>query len=224
MFRPFLVLFAMLVSASAGAQAVRAPEFSHLPEGARIVLMPPDVELFSLGAGGVSEPMAQWTEQARGHLLDSLRRREAESGGRLHEIDHGDADTDALNTLHGSVANAIALHHYYPPYSLPTKDKTLRWHIGADTAALRERSGADYALFIFIRDSYATGERKATMFLAALFGVGLQGGAQIGYASLVDLNTGDIVWFNRLLRMTGDLREATAAEESVTALLDKFPR
>jgi len=44
---------------------------------ARIVLMPPDVELFALGTGGVSEPMAQWTEQACDHLLESLRRRQA---------------------------------------------------------------------------------------------------------------------------------------------------
>ena len=32
----------------------------------------------------------------------------------------------------------------------------------------------------------------------ALLGVGLAGGSQTGYASLVDLRTGRVVWFNNL--------------------------
>jgi hypothetical protein len=35
---------------------------------------------------------------------------------------------------------------------------------------------------------------------------GIMGGVQSGFASLVDLRTGDIVWFNQLGRATGDLR------------------
>ena len=49
------------------------------------------------------------------------------------------------------------------------------------------------------------------------------GGAQVGYASLVDLNTGRVLWFNRLLRGRGDLREADKAAETVNALLEEFP-
>ena len=49
------------------------------------------------------------------------------------------------------------------------------------------------------------------------------GGQQIGYASLVDLNDGRILWFGRLARNSGDLREATPAAETVEALLSDFP-
>jgi hypothetical protein len=49
------------------------------------------------------------------------------------------------------------------------------------------------------------------------------GGAQVGYASLVDLNTGQVVWFNRLQRGSGDLREADKAGETLNALLQQFP-
>ena len=42
-------------------------------------------------------------------------------------------------------------------------------------------------------------------------------------ASLVDLSTGEILWFNRLVRGSGDLREAEKAKESLGALLDSFP-
>jgi len=57
----------------------------------------------------------------------------------------------------------------------------------------------------------------------ALLGVGLAGGAQTGYASLVDLRTGRVVWFNNLARGFGDLREPEPARETVEALLKSFP-
>ena len=56
-----------------------------------------------------------------------------------------------------------------------------------------------------------------------LLGVGIAGGSQIGYASLVDLNDGRIVWFNDLRRASGDLREAEPAKETVEVLLKGFP-
>lgn len=224
MLRILVLILGTLISQAALAQAVRAPEFDRLAGNSRIVLMPLDVELFTMTAGGMTEPQAHWTEQARNHLLASLRRREAAMDTPLIELADQDIKVAELNHLHGAVAGAIALHHYLTYYELPTKEKRMDWHIGADTDWLREKTGADYALFLFVRDSYATAERKMTMFLAAMLGVGIPAGIQIGYASLVDLQTGQIVWFNRLVRGTGDLREAEPAEESITALLDKFPR
>jgi hypothetical protein len=49
------------------------------------------------------------------------------------------------------------------------------------------------------------------------------GGLQTGYASLVDLNTGRVRWFNRLARGSGDLREADKAADTIEALLEQFP-
>jgi hypothetical protein len=58
----------------------------------------------------------------------------------------------------------------------------------------------------------------------AALGVGMNpGGRQTGYASLVDLNSGQILWFNRLQRGSGDLREAGKAAETLNALLTEFP-
>ena len=57
----------------------------------------------------------------------------------------------------------------------------------------------------------------------ALLGAISLGGEQVGYASLVDLHTGRVVWFNRLSRMSGDLREPAPARETVEALLKDFP-
>jgi len=58
---------------------------------------------------------------------------------------------------------------------------------------------------------------------AAILGVGVPGGRQISFASLVDLDTGDIVWFNFLVSGTGDLRDPNSARDSVDSLLAGFP-
>jgi hypothetical protein len=88
---------------------------------------------------------------------------------------------------------------------------------------VKKATGARYALFSWLRDSYASAERKAAMIGLALLGIGISGGQQVGYASLVDLETGRVVWFNRLARQSGDLREAESAAETVDALLSEFP-
>ena len=108
-------------------------------------------------------------------------------------------------------------------WALPTKEGKLDWSFGDALQPLQQTSGARYALFIWVRDSYASAERVAAMVLMAALGVGLSGGTQQGYASLVDLETGRVLWFNSLARASGDLREPAKAAETVDALLLGFP-
>jgi hypothetical protein len=208
----------------AGAAKNRAEGFEKLGQGARIAVMPIDVELFSLSAGGVPEPRADWTEVAHSHFRAALHARKPRPDIEVIDLEDADDETvHALNALHGAVSAAIAGHHF-GMFALPTKEGRLDWSMGPEVRAIRERSGADYALFTFIRDSYASSERVAAMVVAAAFGVGLSGGRQVGYASLVELETGRVVWFNFLVRGTGDLREADKARETLDALLQGFPQ
>ena len=41
----------------------------------RVLVLPPDVELSILHAGGIEEPNAEWTRLARRHIADDLGRR-----------------------------------------------------------------------------------------------------------------------------------------------------
>ena len=104
MLRIFVLVLGTLISQAALAQAVRAPDFDRLAGNSRIVLMPLDVELFTMTAGGMTEPQAHWTDQARGHLLASLRRREAAMDTPLIELTEQDSKVAELNHLHGAVA------------------------------------------------------------------------------------------------------------------------
>lgn len=221
-----LVLSLSLCTAPVWAQSKNlAPGFTRLPEQAKVVVMPVDVELFSMSAGGVQEPRADWTEQAQKHLQQELLRPRSHLTRLVMPLKAELHDSMAeLNGLHGAVAQSIFFHHIQGVSKLPTKNGELRWTLGEAVKDLREQTQADYGLFVWVRDSYASAERKAAMIAMAFLGVGLAGGAQVGYASLVNLKDGQVVWFNGLNRASGDLREAKSAEETVQMLLKNFPR
>jgi hypothetical protein len=210
---------------AASANKNVAPGFAGPSSADRIVLMPVDVELFSLSAGGVVEPKADWTAAAQTHMKAAIAAKKAELKLPSQELSDSEADEFAEQVgLHAAVARSIALHHSLGGmWALPTKAGALDWSFDDAMQPLRQKSGARYALFVWVRDTYASAERKAAMVALALLGVGISGGVQVGYASLVDLDSGRVVWFNRLVRAQGDLREAAPAKESIDALLSGFP-
>ncbi len=220
----FLALLGLVMQAHAQDSKNLAPGFSTRPAASKLVVVPADLELFSISGGGVMEPKADWTEAASQHFKTALDSNQQLLGASVVRISERDLDELAeINALHGAVAQAIFIHHMVGVVKLPTKNDKLDWSLGDAVKPLKAKTGADYALFTWIRDSYASAERKAAMFAMALLGVGIAGGAQIGYASLVDLNNGRVVWFNDLRRGSGDLREAKEARETVETLLKGFP-
>jgi hypothetical protein len=79
-------------------------------------------------------------------------------------------------------------------------------------------------LFTYIRDSYTSGGRKALRIASLLLlGGDIGGGQQVGVTTLVDLRTGQVVWFNYLARQTGDLRDEQGARATVQDMLKGLP-
>jgi hypothetical protein len=219
-----VVLFAGALQAQESDPKHLAPGFHARPAGSKLVIVPADMELFSISAGGVLEPKADWTEAAQKNFKAALAVRRDQLGANAVELQDAELDEfSELNALQRAVAEAVFVHHTGMGMKLPTKNERLDWSLGEAVKPLKARTGADYALFTWIRDSYASDERKATMIAMALLGAISFGGEQIGYASLVDLNSGRVVWFNDLRRMSGDMRDEKAAMETVETLLEGFP-
>lgn len=194
----------------------------------KILLMPPDVQLSEMQASGLQEPRADWTEMAKANLKAALARRLEERKSLLVDyLPPGNLSEERVHNrlinLHNAVGNAVRIHKLLQPYQLPTKEGRFDWSLGPNAARLREAYGADYALFFFVRDSYASAGRAAMVVALAIFGVGVPGGRQDGYVSLVDLRSGEIVWFNVVLGQGGDLRESGQTQESVKDLLADMP-
>lgn len=200
---------------------------------ARVVLMPLDIQLTELTAAGLEEPKADWTEAARANVTAGLTAALADHGLALRQYNKPKRSQSArrdeqLEKLHSTVGGTILVHHYNAMNRLPTKQGQLDWTLGAMARKLGGDQNAEYALFVFLRDSYATAGRKAAM-VASTIVSGLLGtpvakaGERIGFASLVDLHSGKVVWFNVLYSDSGDLREAAPAREVVDDLMSGFP-
>jgi hypothetical protein len=208
----------------------------------RLLVLRPDVTVGSLTTGGMVEPRADWTDQARASIVQALRAQQAGRGGNLTIIEHRNqlpgvtaqelADVERLNF---AVDQSIVLHKYLGDY-LPTKrGKGLDWTLGTDAVKLGQKSGFDYALFLHAEDQVASRGRVAlgVLGLAGCFigfcAPNVGGQQQLDYASLVDLKTGEVVWFNVVSAGSeipglkfGDLRTPQGAAQMVERLVGRM--
>jgi hypothetical protein len=240
-------LIALGMVSAALAACVQTKQYADVqftpPQGDyKLLVMRPDVTVGSVTTGGMVEARADWTEQARANLLAALKAQQAARGGNAVILEKRDSlpgvpaeDIAELERLHYAVGSSIALHKYSGRY-LPTKrGKGLDWTLGEDAVALGRKSGMDYALFLYAEDSFASTGRVALQVLGiAGCAVGfcapnIGGGGQFAYASLVDLRTGEVVWFNVLQTGTqiaginiGDIRKPEGAANMVERLLNRM--
>jgi hypothetical protein len=192
------------------------------PAGARIVLLQPDVHRALLTAGGVQEPRADWSRQGKDNLAAEMQ---ASLEARRHAFQMVDPETamegrtGQLLRLNEAVTQSIPVFGH-----IPTKKGEFVWTLGDGAQALGSAYQADYALFVTARGSYASSGRVVAMIGMAALGVGIPLGSQSAMASLVDLKTGRIVWYNTALAgPNADMREPEGAKALVTAMLKDAP-
>ena len=192
-----------------------------------VALIEPDIELSELGAGGMAEPRKEWTSTARLLYPQAARETLARQGiGMVPDYalpaDAGPEDRRRQMYLLSQAVSMSILRFSRagPSGGLRNKHGQFDWTLGPGVQVLREATGADYGLFTYIRDSYASGGRTA-MRIAGLLLLGgdIGGGTQVGLASLVDLRTGQVVWHNLLVDQTGDLRNLAGARETADDIL-----
>lgn len=234
--KKFITKFALVCFCIAVLAACETKSFyrsATLGEGKgerSVVLMPIDIELGEKLAGGLVEPKAEWTDTGRQLMTEAIEHKLREQNARLIVANPGLVLDDPNNPelkllkLHEAIGTAIMIHKISGFAPLPSKSDKFDWTLGPDAQLLKARYGSDYALFVWMRDSYASAGRAAAIAVGLLLGVYVQGGTQVGFATLVDLKTGDVVWINRLARESGDLRKPEGARGTVALLLDEFPK
>ena len=241
----FATAFVLALLGSACAAAATRPATAPGEDGqplrieGTVVLVEPDIELSLITAGGLLEPREAWSRDARRFYAEAVRTHLAAANTpQAPDFDVPDdlePDSRLGQVVRLNEAVALSISQFLlPGGALATKrdaagQPRLDWTLGEGVVELRAASGADYALFTYVRDSYASGGRTALRvfgFIAgAAMGTGLDigGGQQHGIATLVDLRTGKVVWFNQLARQSGDLREPDEARKTVDRLLEALP-
>ncbi len=199
---------------------------------AKVVVYRPDVHVGTLTTGGVDEPNADWTTAARGLIADALRANDKVVGAKFVFAEEPAGDDGAYlaeyRALFTAVAESIQVHKLFPGARLPTKKKVFDWTLGDGVQRIGKFSDADYALFLFTHDAYGSAGRKTAQamgMLGCLVGVciTIPPGVHIGYAGLVDLKTGEVIWFNADPQMGGDVRTPEGASKRVVQLLGGLP-
>lgn len=209
--------------------AVRSGFSAASLRGQKILLFRPSVWVGEQSTSGLPEPNADWTSQSRSLLAAEISRRQGEFQNELvaePELVGSDAQLfSSHKALFSSVAGAVQTYQFFPGNRLPTrKNRAFDWSLGGETGRIAELTGARYGLFISTHDEYGSTGRKVFQFLAAgLAGVSVKSGVHIGYAGLVDLQTGELVWLNADLEMGGDVRASDGVRKRVAQLLEDFP-
>ncbi len=203
--------------------------FALAPGSVRIALVDPNIRVGEQSTGGLFEPNADWTQQARENLEREITRALGTLGNEVVRVNlNTTPQGDSLrryNALFGAVASSVVEYQFFPGNRLPTKkqDKSFEWTVGPGLREVLALEGYDYILMIRTSDAYGSGGRKALQMVGLLAGVAVTSGEHIGMAGLVDIKTGDLVWLNADLQMGGDPRTPEGAAKRVSQLLEGFP-
>lgn len=229
-------LIAVAAAAPAAGQertAVRQG-FTLPPNSGKVILVfRPAISVGAQSTGGLFEPRAEWTEAAKKNIGASLIRAQAKLGNTvLSAPESYGVDAQAVEEytrLFAAVSQSVMTYQFFVGNRLPTKKRDNKagvfdWSLGEGVARLPGAKTADYALFIYNKDAYGSTGRKLLQMAALLGpGVAVKSGEHAGYAGLVDLRTGDLVWLNADGAMGGDVRTVEGADKRVDQLLEEFP-
>jgi len=217
-------LFLVAGGCAAPARVKTIDRLDTVGDNPRIVLMPPDIRYYLISAGGMAEPHAEWTSAARENFATATAEFAESIGTDLTILDDSNLSPTEIEyeQLHSAVGSTI-LANYFGYLTLPAKEGRFDWTLGPGVARIGEQHDADYALFVYYRDRQATGGRVAFALLAAAAGAYADMGSENGFASLVDLKTGDIVWFNVVTAGSGELRDKDGAARAVAQLFRDIP-
>ncbi|MBY8824983.1 hypothetical protein [Sphingomonas colocasiae] len=226
----------MTVELPANAQERSAVKqgFSLAPKsGKKILVFRPSVSVGSQSTGGMFEPNAEWTEQAKANIQAALEKLQGQLGNEVIAAPEAYGD-DTRNVqehmaLFAAISRSIIEYQFFVGNRLPTKkrdnkDAVFDWSLGKGVADLPGAKDADYGIFIYNKDAYGSTGRKVLQVLALIGpGISVKSGEHQGYAGLVDLKTGDLLWLNADAAMGGDVRESLGSEKRVSQLLEQFP-
>lgn len=219
-----LILVMFILSGCVVNTVSTSSGFSGIPAGASMVLMPPDIQYFRVTASGINEPISEWTEEANREFDDAFAEFASENALALDRQPRDDWTEAAADydRLHAAVGQTILANHY-GAIKLPAKLSAFDWSLGAGVSEMVSRANAQYALFVHYRDYQAGGGRVGMAIFAAALGASIYVGHQGGFASLVDLKTGDVVWFNNIPLAQGDMRKAKGARTLTKQLFKGLP-
>ena len=233
--RSILCAVLLIVSSVMGSPALAAmsavnPALSQNLEQRpkKVVLLPPQIFVFELSAGGVPTRMADWEATARDNLVSAATRMARDSN--LFELIHAPrlqpTDADLLEAhigLYDRVAQSVFVYGRGDQSAWAHKKNEFDYTVGPGLAFLRDQTGADAALIVLGSDFISSGGRKAAFIAGLALGIVMPLGQSFMTAGLVDLKTGDVQWMSFDASSSMDSRNAGDVDGLMRALYQTYP-
>lgn len=225
-----LVAASVMATPSLAAMSAVNPAFLQNPveRPKKVVLLPPQVFVYELSAGGVPTRMADWEAAARANLSTTAARLAQDT--HLFELLPApplvSTDLDQLDAhigLYDRVAQSVFVYGRGDQSAWAHKKNEFDYTVGPGLAFLREQTGADAALIVLGSDFISSSERKAAFVVGLLLGVALPLGQSFVTAGLVDLKTGDVQWMSFDSSASLDTREPADVDDLMRALYQTYP-
>lgn len=194
----------------------------------KIVLLPPQVFVYELSAGGVPTRMADWEATARDNIVAAATRLSRETG--LFELvpaptlDPQLADQlEAHIGLYDRVAQSVFVYGRGDQEDWAHKKNEFDYTVGPGLAFLREHTGADAALIVLGSDFISSGGRRAAFIVGLALGVVMPLGQSFITAGIVDLSTGDVLWMSFDSSISMDSRTPADVDSLMRDLYQTWP-
>jgi hypothetical protein len=194
----------------------------------KVVLLPPQVFVFELSAGGVPTRMADWESTARNNLANAAIRLARDN--KLFELVPSPTlepvladQLEAHIGLYDRVAQSVFVYGRGDQSAWAHKKNEFDYTVGPGLAFLREQTGADAALIVLGSDFISSGGRRAAFIAGLVLGIGIPLGQSFITAGIVDLTTGDVQWMSFDASATLDTRDAGDVDSLIQSLYQTWP-
>ncbi|MCB9771327.1 MAG: hypothetical protein H6754_02085 [Candidatus Omnitrophica bacterium] len=200
-----LVLLAVALFISSGCASTNYRASPNYPTIAKqiktIAVMPPDVKMFEISAGGISQEMDEWGEAAKKNIIEALKKNLADR----YELNVKFIDEKWLKekykdawrdnrSLYNAVSDSVYTHAFRGVGVFPYKVAAFEYTLGPEIDKLSSGLDADALLFIWGIDYELTGGRKAMEFFQAAIGGVYYFHPSVLTMGLVNAKTGDLDW------------------------------
>ncbi len=234
-FRDSLAVLTVMMLALAGCATSTAPRVHHslIDKPAsrplqQVVLLPVDIEVYELTAGGVREEVPEWSETAEANIRAAVLFTKDDDRGRYvgRRVDSSALTAEERDVLeeHLKLFNVVAFNAILMDRMGYADDARFDYTLGVGLGFLKEKYDVDAGLLVVGQDVVSSAGRKATAFVGALLRVHVPLGHSILIGGLVDFETGDLLWLNHATS-TGDtdLRDPESAKAFARILMRGYP-
>ena len=189
-------------------------------------LIPPDIEIYELTAGGVRELKDEWSDMGKENVINSLMKKLKEKDIKVETFTKDEIMEETL-ALYRAVSMCIELHTQ-GPFAFPEKQKNFDYSIGSIEKTLEENN-VDALMIIYGSDEDTTGGRQALIALGVLASIATgvavapRAGITTMDVALVD-PSGTILWYkNKSSGASHALKKPEDATSFVEDIFSDFP-